>query len=76
MTGYGFKYRYMRPLDLERKQSINEIDRVGTRISRSTNYTNNYSLRSILLFTNTNVSNTKMCLDISILAKSIMDRME
>jgi hypothetical protein len=31
-----------------------------------------YSLRPILLFDNTDVSTTKMCLDTSILAKSIM----
>jgi hypothetical protein len=36
----------------------------------------NYSLRPILFFANTNVSITKMCLDTSILAKSIMDQME
>jgi hypothetical protein len=35
-----------------------------------------YSLRPILLFTNTDVSATKMCLDTSTLAKSIMDRRE
>jgi hypothetical protein len=35
-----------------------------------------YSLRSILLFANTDVSTTKMCLDTSILAKSIMGRRE
>jgi hypothetical protein len=35
-----------------------------------------YSLRSILLFANTDVSTTKICLDTSILAKSIMDRRE
>jgi hypothetical protein len=35
-----------------------------------------YSLRPILLFTNTDVSITKMCLDTSILAKSIMGRRE
>jgi hypothetical protein len=35
-----------------------------------------YSLRSILLFVNTDVSTTKMCLDTSILAKSIMGRRE
>jgi hypothetical protein len=33
-----------------------------------------YSLRSILLFTNTDVSTTKICLDTPILAKSIMGR--
>jgi hypothetical protein len=31
-----------------------------------------YSLRPILLFANTNVSIIKMCLDTSVLAKSIM----
>jgi hypothetical protein len=35
-----------------------------------------YSLRPILLFANTDISTTKMCLDTSILAKSIMDRRE
>jgi hypothetical protein len=35
-----------------------------------------YSLRPILLFHNTDVSTTKICLDTSILAKSIMDRRE
>jgi hypothetical protein len=35
-----------------------------------------YFLRSILLVANINVSTTKMFLDISILAKSIMDRRE
>jgi hypothetical protein len=35
-----------------------------------------YSLRPILLFANTDVSITKMCLDTSILAKSNMDRRE
>jgi hypothetical protein len=35
-----------------------------------------YSLRSILLFANTDVSITKMCLDTSLLAKSIMSRRE
>jgi hypothetical protein len=35
-----------------------------------------YSLRSILLFSNTDISTTKMCLDTSILAKSIMGRRE
>jgi hypothetical protein len=35
-----------------------------------------YSLRPILLFTYTDVSITKMCLDTSILAKSIMGRRE
>jgi hypothetical protein len=35
-----------------------------------------YSLRPILLFANTDVSTTKMCLDTSILAKSIMGRRE
>jgi hypothetical protein len=33
-------------------------------------------LRPILLFANTDVSTTKMCLDTSILAKSIMGRRE
>jgi hypothetical protein len=37
---------------------------------------NKYSLRSILLFANTDASTTKMCLDTSILAKSIMGRRE
>jgi hypothetical protein len=36
----------------------------------------NYSLRSILLFVITEVSTTKMCLDTSILANSIMGRRE
>jgi hypothetical protein len=35
-----------------------------------------YSLRPILLFTNTDVSITKICLDTSILTKSIMGRRE
>jgi hypothetical protein len=35
-----------------------------------------YSLRPILLFANTDVSTTKICLDITILAKGIMDRRE
>jgi hypothetical protein len=35
-----------------------------------------YSLRPILFFANTDVFTTKMCLDISILAKSIMDGRE
>jgi hypothetical protein len=35
-----------------------------------------YFLRLILLFANTDVSTTKMCLDISILAKSIMSQRE
>jgi hypothetical protein len=35
-----------------------------------------YSLRPILLFANTDVSTTKMCLDTSILEKSIMGRRE
>jgi hypothetical protein len=35
-----------------------------------------YSLRPILLFANMDVSTTKMCLDTSIWAKSIMDRRE
>jgi hypothetical protein len=35
-----------------------------------------YSLRSILLFANTDVSTTKIYLDISILVKSIMGRRE
>jgi hypothetical protein len=35
-----------------------------------------YSLRLILLFANTDVSITKMCLDTSTLAKSIMGRRE
>jgi hypothetical protein len=35
-----------------------------------------YSLRLILLFINTDVSIAKMCLDTSILAKSIMGRRE
>jgi hypothetical protein len=35
-----------------------------------------YSLRPILLFTNTYVSTTKMCSDASTLAKSIMGRRE
>jgi hypothetical protein len=35
-----------------------------------------YSLRSILLFANMNVSTTKMCLDTSVLAKSITGRRE
>jgi hypothetical protein len=35
-----------------------------------------YSLRPILLFANTDVSTTKMCLDTSILTKSIMGRRE
>jgi hypothetical protein len=35
-----------------------------------------YSLRPILLFANTDVSTTKMCLDTYILAKSNMDRRE
>jgi hypothetical protein len=35
---------------------------------------NMYSLRPILLFANTDVSSTKMCLDISILTKSTMGR--
>jgi hypothetical protein len=35
-----------------------------------------YSLRPILLFANTDVSTTKMCLDTSILAKSIIGRRE
>jgi hypothetical protein len=35
-----------------------------------------YSLRSILLFINTNVFITKMCLDTSVLTKSIMGRRE
>jgi hypothetical protein len=37
---------------------------------------NCYSLRPILLFTNMNVFITKMCLDTSVLAKSIMDQRE
>jgi hypothetical protein len=36
----------------------------------------NYSLRPILLFANTDVSTTKMCLDTSVLAKSNTDRRE
>jgi hypothetical protein len=35
-----------------------------------------YSLRPILLFANMDVSSTKMCLDTSILVKSIMGRRE
>jgi hypothetical protein len=35
-----------------------------------------YSLRPILLFANADVSTTKLCLDTSILAKSIMGRRE
>jgi hypothetical protein len=35
-----------------------------------------YSLRSILLFTNMDVSTTKMCLDTFVLAKSNMGRRE
>jgi hypothetical protein len=35
-----------------------------------------YSLRAILLFANTDVSTTKICLDTSMLAKSIMGRRE
>jgi hypothetical protein len=35
-----------------------------------------YSLRPILLFANTDVSTTNICLDTSTLAKSIMDRRE
>jgi hypothetical protein len=35
-----------------------------------------YSLRPILLFANTDVSTVKICLDTSILAKSIMGRRE
>jgi hypothetical protein len=35
-----------------------------------------YSLRPILLFANTDVSTTKMCLDTSILVKSNMGRRE
>jgi hypothetical protein len=35
-----------------------------------------YSLGSILLFANTNISTTKICLDTSILAKSNMGRRE
>jgi hypothetical protein len=37
---------------------------------------NYYSLRPILRFANTDVSTTKMCLNTSTLAKSIMDRRE
>jgi hypothetical protein len=40
------------------------------------NEKNQYSLRPILLFVNTDVSITKMCLGTSILAKSIMGRRE
>jgi hypothetical protein len=36
----------------------------------------NYSLRSILLFVNMDICTTKMCLDTSTLAKSIMGRRE
>jgi hypothetical protein len=36
----------------------------------------NYSLRPILLFANTDVFITKICLDTTILAKSIMGRRE
>jgi hypothetical protein len=39
-------------------------------------YENKYSLRPIILFTNTDVSIIKMCLDTSILVKSIMGRRE
>jgi hypothetical protein len=35
-----------------------------------------YSLRSIILFININISTTKICLDTSILMKSIMSRRE
>jgi hypothetical protein len=35
-----------------------------------------YSLRSIILFANTDVSITKMCLDTTVLAKSNMGRRE
>jgi hypothetical protein len=35
-----------------------------------------YSLRPIILFVNVDVSTTKMCLDTSILAKSIVGRRE
>jgi hypothetical protein len=35
-----------------------------------------YSLQLILLFANTDVSTTKMCLDISTITKSIMGRRE
>jgi hypothetical protein len=35
---------------------------------------NYYSLRPILLFANTDISITKICLDTSVLAKSIMGR--
>jgi hypothetical protein len=38
--------------------------------------TKNYSLRPILLFANTDASATKMCLNTSTLAKSIMGRRE
>jgi hypothetical protein len=39
-------------------------------------FNNSYSLRPILLFANTDVSITKICLDTSTLAKSIMGRRE
>jgi hypothetical protein len=39
-------------------------------------YSISYSLRPILLFANTDVSTTKICLDTSTLAKSIMGRRE
>jgi hypothetical protein len=54
-----------------------KIELLGSDIKNKSNSVDlYYSLRPILLFANTDVSITKMCLDTSILAKSIMDRRE
>jgi hypothetical protein len=48
----------------------------GVNYNMNAIHQNKYSIRPILLFANTDVSITKMCLVTSILAKSIMDRRE
>jgi hypothetical protein len=58
--------------------SVSDMFKVGERVypSRPLRSIKSYSLRPIILFANTDVSITKMCLDTSILAKSNMGRRE
>jgi hypothetical protein len=56
--------------------TILELDQPSTSQYDTSFIDSKYSLRPILLFANTDVSTTKMCLDTSILAKSIMGRRE
>jgi hypothetical protein len=58
---------------------MHDLNNLIPKMLLSTNYTTKnlrYSLRLILLFANADVSMTKMCLDTSTLAKSIMGRRE